>query len=68
MNFNNQNYNSFRLYIGPKNNEENVFSDFEVSMSRSNILIGQHAKAGWGINCGADQEDSNTSCQYDSVI
>lgn len=60
-------YNSLRLFVGTGNNSDKISLDFEISLGRSNVIIGNNEKVGWGIDCGADTEDVKSTCIYNSV-
>ena len=63
----NRYYNSLRLYIGSgyEKNKENI--DMEISLGRSNTLIGlsSNENVKWGVECSEEGKDN--TCQIQKV-
>lgn len=61
-------YNSLKLFLGTGSETTKVTHNFEIQFGRPNVLIGDDAKAKWGIKCGRDEPNEQTSCVYNSVL
>ena len=61
-------YNSLKLYLGTGETNEKNNMEFEISIGRSDVLVGDSSKLDWGVGCGKDTEDKDSSCQYQSVM
>ena len=60
-------YNSLRLYLNDGSKTDKTHHDFQISIGRSNVLLGDKNAVDWGITCGKDEEDPSSSCEYKSV-
>ena len=60
-------YNSLKLYLGTGQTNEKNNMLFELSIGRSDVLVGNKDKVDWGVNCPKDSEDKNSSCQLSQV-
>lgn len=60
-------YNSLKLYLGTGNETAKASNHFQISFGRSNTLLGDKQLAGWGVDCGSDEPDPQSTCVFNSV-
>lgn len=56
-------FNSLRLFIGTGQESKKESIDMEISLGRSNTLIGNNSDVKWGVDCSKDSSNNLTSCQ-----
>lgn len=57
-------FNSLKLFVGTGDHDKNHSLDLEISLGRSNTLIGNKSgNVNWGVDCPANTPDKSSSCQ-----